>query len=81
MSNGTISLLSELNWKTLGQALRASADDAHQMTPRARFAYLFLLDNPELFIEREEWPEGMPAEAPAELIAAYYGAYNGELVQ
>ena len=66
-----------LNWTRLGRDLRASADDAHEgETPDVRLAYQFLLENPECFIDEDQWPEGMPAEPNIELIAAYYSVQS-----
>jgi hypothetical protein len=57
----------------LGWDVRASPADTHQDdTPDVRFAYDFLLDNPEPVIDKAEWPEDMPAEPNDELIGTYY---------
>ena len=64
-------------WTALGTALCASASDAFEgALPPVDLAYAFLLDNPECFTDSDEWPEGMPEQAPAELIAGYYGVSN-----
>lgn len=66
--------LIDLDWLKLGNALRASATDAFDGDlPPIAAAYAFLLDNPECFTDSDEWPEGMPTEAPTDLIAGYYG--------
>lgn len=62
-----------LDWTKLGQALRAGATDAHGYLPSIEIAYAFLLDNPECFIDGDEWPAEMPTEAPRGLIDAYLG--------
>lgn len=65
-----------LDWTALGRELRASAVAAHgdEPLPAVHDAYLFLLDNPECFLPGDdpEWPDDMPGEPHADLIAAYY---------
>lgn len=64
--------LQEIDWTELGTRLRESADDAHDgQTPSIDIAYSFLLDNAELFGGADEWPAGMPQEAPEDLYRAY----------
>ncbi len=61
-------------WIVMGRCLRECADDAHEGdTPIVSYSYQFFLDNPECFSDSDEWPAGMPAEPPIELIAGYYG--------
>ncbi len=71
----------ELNWTKLGADLRRSADDAHNdETPGFEIAYAFMLENPECF-GFQDWPADMPALPPLELIAAYYRAFESEVIQ
>lgn len=46
------------------------ADDGE--TPPVELAYQFLLDNPECFLDGDEWPADMPHKPNIELIAGYY---------
>jgi hypothetical protein len=66
-------MASNLNWSELGRALRESAMNAMdgELLP-VDVSYMFLLDNPECFIDSDEWPADMPAEPNIELIWAYY---------
>jgi hypothetical protein len=61
-----------LDYTKLGAMLRASALDAHNgELPSLDIAYTFMLDNPEYFIDGDEWSD-MPAVAPEALAFAYY---------
>ena len=55
-----------LDWPALGRTLHAAGD----IFPPVAIAYEFLLDNPDRF-GHDQWPDNMPANPPAELIAAY----------
>ena len=72
---------SDINFAELGKALRASSKDAHEDIdfPPVAIAYEFLLENPDCFIDGDEWPADMPQEPPATLVAAYYGAFEDGL--
>ena len=62
-----------IDWAKMGYELRDSALDAHDgILPHLDIAWAFLRENPECF-GFEEWPVDIPADAPPELAAAYFG--------
>jgi hypothetical protein len=60
-----------LDFTALGRAVRQNALDAHEELPNVSIGYSFMCDSRDCF--DLDWDLKLPADPPAEFVAAYYG--------
>lgn len=67
MNKPTYAIGSIQDWYALGVAARESFEDAHGRAATSRdsvIAWSFVVDNPEMFGDCEEWPKAFPDRMP-----------------